>query len=342
MGGRLCLTVVAYERNAGISPLAIHPKSKALAGDLGCSVEMTAVWVLWLVMAVGVVWADEVGGRVRRGAWPVEWESMATRLEQILAHTAMEVGERKAAADLPMLERAAAGHRPRGFRAALERVAVEGPAVIAEIKKASPSRGLIRGDFQPRMLGPALEGAGAACLSVLTDEEFFQGSLGDLEAVSAAVGIPCLRKDFILDPFQILEARAAGADAVLLIVAALDDDTLELLHAFAEDMELDVLVEAHTHEEIDRAVGLGARMIGVNSRDLKSFAVKTESLLFLVDGLPADVLRVAESGIRSAEDVRALRAGGYQAFLVGEALMRQPDPAAQLALLLDREYSRVI
>ncbi len=267
---------------------------------------------------------------------------MTTQLEQILAHTLLEVTERKAAANMPALEQAAAAYRPRGFRAALARVAAEGPAVIAEIKKASPSRGLIRADFRPAALGPALEGAGAACLSVLTDEAFFQGSLGDLKTVSETVGIPCLRKDFLLDPFQILEARAAGADAVLLIVAALDDERLGLLHTFAEDLELDVLVEAHTHEEIDRAAGLGARMIGVNSRDLKSFTVKTESLLFMAESLPKDVLRVAESGIRSAEDIRELRGAGYEAFLVGEALMRQPDPAAQLALLLDREYSRTI
>ena len=267
---------------------------------------------------------------------------MPTQLDQILAHTMLEVTERKAAADLPVLERAAAAHRPRGFRAALERVGETGPAVIAEIKRASPSRGLIRSDFRPAALGPALEGAGAACLSVLTDGEFFQGSLGDLATVSSLVSIPCLRKDFIVDPFQILEARAAGADAVLLIVAALEDDKLELLHTFAEDLELDVLVEAHNHEEIDRAVGLGARMIGVNSRDLKSFTVKTESLLFMVESLPKDVVRVAESGIRTPEDIRSLRSAGYEAFLVGEALMRQPDPAAQLALLLDREYSQTI
>ncbi len=265
--------------------------------------------------------------------------SMPTQLDQILAHTLLEVTERKATANLPLLERRAVEHRPRGFRAALERVAAVGPAVIAEIKKASPSKGLIRADFRPAVLAPALERAGAACLSVLTDGEFFQGSLADLEAASAASAIPCLRKDFTLDPFQILEARASGADAVLLIVAALDDERLGLLHAFATDLGLDVLVEVHTHEEIDRAVQLGADLIGVNSRDLKSFTVKTESLLFLAESLPKNVVRVAESGIRSSEDIQELRAGGYQAFLIGEALMRQPDPAATLALMLDREYS---
>ena len=267
---------------------------------------------------------------------------MAIGLEQILAHTRLEVGARKVRANLPVMERAAARHRPRGFMAGLRAVAAEGPAVIAELKKASPSRGVIRADFEPVVLARELVKAGAAALSVLTDTEFFQGSLENLERVSAAVSIPCLRKDFIVDPFQILEARAAGADAVLLIVAALEEAQLGLLHAFARDLDLDVLVEAHTREEVERAVSLGAQMIGVNSRDLKSFAVKTESLLQLVDALPKGVLSVAESGIRTSEDVRTLRAGGYDAFLIGETLMRQPDPAAQLALLLDRDYSHEV
>ena len=267
---------------------------------------------------------------------------MPTQLDQILAHTLLEVTQRKSVANLPELERQAIEHTPRGFEANLRAVSATGPAVIAEIKKASPSRGLIRADFRPADLGPALETAGAAALSVLTDTEFFQGSLDDLTAVSAAVSIPCLRKDFILDPFQILEARAAGADAILLIVAALADDRLQLLQDFAQDLGLDVLVEAHDHTEIDRAVQLGARIIGVNSRDLRNFTVKTESLLFMVEALPAEVLRVAESGIRTADDLASLREGGYQAFLVGEALMRQPEPAATLALLLDRQYSQNI
>ncbi len=264
---------------------------------------------------------------------------MPTHLDQILAHTLLDVTERKSRADLPQLEREAIAHTPRGFEVALRgRSAIE-PAIIAEIKRASPSRGLIRVDFRPAVLAPALAHAGAAALSVLTDAEFFQGSLEDLKAVSATVTIPCLRKDFILDPFQILEARAAGADAILLIVAALAEDQLELLHAFATDLGLDVLVEAHDREEIHRAVALGATMIGVNSRDLRSFTVRPESLFELADALPASVLRVAESGIRSADDITQLRAGGYQAFLIGEALMRQPEPAAALALLLGRDFS---
>lgn len=267
---------------------------------------------------------------------------MSTQLDQILAHTLLEVTQRKATADLAELERRAAEYRPRSFAHCLLAASEQGPAIIAEIKKASPSRGLIRADFRPTDLAVALESAGAAALSVLTDTEFFGGSLADLEDVSASVSIPCLRKDFIIDPFQILEARAAGADAILLIVAALNDDKLDLLHAFATDLGLDVLVEAHDHTEIDRAVQLGASIIGVNSRDLRNFTVKTESLLFMAEALPADVLRVAESGIRTPEDIAALRHGGYQAFLVGEALMRQPEPAATLALLLDRQYSQDI
>lgn len=267
---------------------------------------------------------------------------MPTQLDQILAHTLLEVTRRKATADLPDLERRAAAHTPRGFAANLRRVGQTGPAIIAEIKKASPSRGLIRADFRPSVLAPALESAGAAALSVLTDEEFFQGSLADLEAASAVTSIPVLRKDFILDPFQILEARASGADAILLIVAALADDQIALLHAFATDLGLDVLVEAHDHAEIRRAVDLGARILGVNSRDLRSFTVRSESLLLLAENLPADVLRIAESGIRTAADIASLTAGGYHAFLIGEALMRQPEPAAALALLLDREFSTTI
>lgn len=264
---------------------------------------------------------------------------MPTQLDQILAHTLLEVSHRKAVAPLPELERRAAAHRPRGFARHLRAAGRTRPAVIAEIKKASPSRGLIRADFRPAELARSLAAAGAAALSVLTDAEFFGGSLNDLEAASANVAIPCLRKDFVLDPFQVLEARAAGADAILLIVAALSDDQLELLHSFARDLELDVLVEAHDAEEIGRAIDAGAEIIGVNSRDLRSFVVSSERLLELCDLLPNEVLRVAESGIRTADDIDHLRAGGYEAFLVGEALMRQPEPAAMLALMLDRNYS---
>ena len=264
---------------------------------------------------------------------------MPTQLDQILARTLLDVNARKLTADYHQLERKAAAHAPRGFVRALRAASADGPAVIAEIKKASPSKGLIRSDFHPAKLAAAFELAGAAALSILTDEVFFLGSINDLEAASAAVKIPCIRKDFILDPFQVLEARAAGADAILLIVAAHTDNGLRDLHAEAVTLGLDVLCEAHDRDEIQRAANLGFDLIGVNSRDLRSFTVRTESLIELATWLPATALRVAESGIRTAEDIARLQAVGYGAFLIGEALMRQPDPGAALALLLDRDYS---
>jgi indole-3-glycerol phosphate synthase len=264
---------------------------------------------------------------------------MPTQLDQILARTLLDVNARKLTADYHQLERKAAAHTPRGFVRALRAASANGPAIIAEIKKASPSKGLIRSDFHPAKLAVAFELAGAAALSILTDEVFFLGSIHDLEAASSAVDIPCIRKDFILDPFQVLEARAAGADAILLIVAAHTDNGLRDLHAEAVTLGLDVLCEAHDRDEIQRAADLGFDLIGVNSRDLRSFTVRTDSLLELAAWLPATALHVAESGIRTAEDIARLQAVGYSAFLVGEALMRQPDPGAALALLLDRDYS---
>jgi indole-3-glycerol phosphate synthase len=264
---------------------------------------------------------------------------MSTQLDQILAHTLLQVQSRKAVADYDLLERRATEHTPRGFTAGLRTGASNGPAIIAEIKKASPSKGLIRGDFYPATLARGLEMAGAAALSVLTDEEFFQGSLTYLHEASSVVNIPCLRKDFILDPFQVLEARAAGADSILLIVAAHTDASLSALRDAANSMGLDVLCEAHSREEMERAVALGFDLIGVNSRDLRTFVVRPDLLVELAMWKPKDVVLVAESGIGSAQTISQLRSAGYDAFLVGEALMRQPDPAAALALLLDREYS---
>jgi len=264
---------------------------------------------------------------------------MATQLDQILAHTLLQVKARKAVADYGLLEHQAAEHTPRGFTAGLRAAAANGPAIIAEIKKASPSKGLIRSDFYPATLARTFESAGAAALSVLTDEEFFQGSLSYLREASGVVKIPCLRKDFILDRFQVLEARAANADAILLIVSALNDASLSDLRDEAINLGLDVLCETHDREEMERAVALGFDLIGVNSRDLRAFTVRPEVLLELAPRMPKDAVMVAESGIRSAEEIAELRAVGYDAFLVGEALMRQPDPAAALALLLDREYS---
>jgi indole-3-glycerol phosphate synthase len=263
---------------------------------------------------------------------------MPTQLDQILAHTLLQVRARKATADFGLLESNAAAHTPRGFTVALKSVASRGPAIIAEIKKASPSKGLIRSDFYPAILARNFQAAGAAALSVLTDEEFFQGSLANLEEASAEVEIPCLRKDFILDPFQVLEARAAGADAILLIVSAHTDDTLSDLRDEANSMNLDVLCETHDRAEMERAIGLGFDLIGVNSRDLRTFAVNTNLFTELAAFIPKHAVTVAESGIRTAEDIARLRAQGYDAFLVGEALMRQPDPGAALALLIDHDY----
>ena len=259
---------------------------------------------------------------------------MSTQLEQILAHTLHEVTDRRAVADLALLERRAAAHRPRGFEAALRKSAASGPAIIAELKKASPSRGLIRSNFDPAALASSLQSAGATALSVLTDEKFFQGSLENLTLASQAVSIPCLRKDFILDPFQILEARAACADAVLLIVAALADADLKILRDEARRMELDVLCEVHDRAELARAAALGFTIIGVNSRNLHTMQVEPQTQLDLAQWLPCETVRVAESGIRTAAEIAQMRSAGYNAFLVGESLMRQPDPATALSALL--------
>jgi indole-3-glycerol phosphate synthase len=264
---------------------------------------------------------------------------MLTQLERILAHTLVEVKERRAVANTSLLERMATAHRPRGFEAALRRVSASGPAVIAELKKASPSRGLIRADFQPAALAESLEAGGAAALSVLTEKKFFQGSLEYLEAASAAVKIPCLRKDFILDPFQILEARASGADAILLIIAALDDGTLKSLYEEAKRLDLDVLCEIHDREELERAVALGFTVIGVNSRNLHTMEVRPQTQIELAPWLPQEAMLVAESGIRTTADITAMRAAGYGAFLIGESLMRQPDPGEALIALLQHEHA---
>src|ERR1700722_5379313 len=268
--------------------------------------------------------------------------ALSTHLQKILAHTALVVAERKATADLAALERQAQAHTPRGFAAALKRQRTAGtwPAVIAELKKASPSKGLIREFFEPAALARSLEAAGASTLSVLTDEQFFQGSLTNLEIASATVKIPCLRKDFMIDPFQMLEARASAADAILLIVAALTDEQLLTLSQAPASLQLDILCEVHSAEELDRALGLHrqipVQMIGVNSRNLHTFAVDPQIQFDLAPRIPDGVVRIAESGIRTHEDILRLIAAGYDAFLIGETLMRQPDPAAALTQLLHR------
>jgi indole-3-glycerol phosphate synthase len=266
---------------------------------------------------------------------------MPVSLDQILRSTRGKVAEDKRAADLRELEKRAERHTPRGFRRALEEKNRVGVAVIAELKKASPSKGLIRAEFCVEELARELEKGGAAALSVLTDEEYFQGSLSNLRMASAEVKIPCLRKDFIVDGFQLLEARAGSADAVLLIVAALSPMELAGLALTARSLELDVLCEVHDEDELQRAVDAGCDLIGVNTRDLRTFTVDPETAFRLADRLPKNVVKVAESGIRSGEDIAQLREAGYQAFLIGESLMRAERPGEALRELVASSEYRV-
>ena len=255
-------------------------------------------------------------------------------LERILAKTRETVAERKERVPFHVLEQRASKHAPRGFARALRARSQKSPAIIAELKKASPSKGLIRPEFDVRSLALELADAGAAALSVLTDEPFFQGGLENLEIASAAVTIPCLRKDFMVDEYQLVEARAHGADAILLIVAALTDSELTTLKDAAHRYELDVLCEVHTGEELDRVLDLDCDAIGVNNRDLSTFAVKLEVSFDLATRLPIGAVHVSESGIETAEDMTRLRAAGFHAFLIGESLMRRPDPGKALEALL--------
>jgi indole-3-glycerol phosphate synthase len=263
---------------------------------------------------------------------------MSTRLDKILETTRASIAAAKTRLSAADLERKATLHQPRGWAAALRKRAASEPAVIAEIKKASPSKGVIREDFDVSRLAQSYEKGGAAALSVLTDEPFFKGSLLNLELASAAVNLPCLRKDFILDEYQIVEARAHRGDAILLIAAALAEVELKRFTALAHEYSLDVLVEVHTASELDEVLNAlgdnGADAIGVNHRDLKTFEVRMETSLALADRIPSSIVRVAESGISSSEDLDRLRAAGFDAFLIGESLMRQPDPGSALAALV--------
>ncbi|WP_076071054.1 indole-3-glycerol phosphate synthase TrpC [Sphingomonas montana] len=261
---------------------------------------------------------------------------MSDRLREICATTRTHVAAMKAA--LPPSElaaRIAAATPPRGFRAALDaKVAAGGYGLIAEIKKASPSKGLIREDFDPPAHARAYAAGGAACLSVLTDRPYFQGDDVYLVAARAAVTIPALRKDFMVDPWQVAEARALGADAILIIVAALDDAQMTEIESAAIDHGMDVLVEVHDRTELDRALALRSRLIGVNNRDLRDFSVdlaRTEELAGLV---PAGTTLVAESGITGPADVARLAAHGIRCFLVGETLMRHADVESATRALL--------
>jgi len=263
---------------------------------------------------------------------------MSTHLDRILTTTRATVTAAKTSVPVRELERMATAHQPRGWAAALRQKTATGLAVIAEIKKASPSKGLIRADFDVVWLAERYFAGGAATLSVLTDEPFFQGSLRYLELASAAVPLPCLRKDFIIDEYQIVEARAHCGDAILLIAAALSDGELQRFSQAAHNLSLDVLVEVHSAEELVRVLDVlgktGADAIGVNNRDLRTFDVRLETSLELVQRIPPGVVRVAESGIATPGDLARLRAAGFDAFLIGESLMRQPDPGSALAALL--------
>jgi indole-3-glycerol phosphate synthase len=257
---------------------------------------------------------------------------MTATLGQLVAEARQRVEKCKRSGDIAGLRARAMQRQPRGFRNALLQTR---PAIIAELKKASPSKGLIRVDFDPVKLARELQDAGAAALSVLTEETHFQGSLEYLQAVSGAVSIPLLRKDFIVDEFQVVEARACGADAILLIVAALDDEDLVRLKQSADELQLDVLCEVHDDVELKRAVALGFDIIGVNSRDLKTFKVDLNNALEVAAGIPKSAVAVAESGIHTHDDVRRILEAGFQAMLVGESLMRQPRPGSALEALLN-------
>ena len=261
---------------------------------------------------------------------------MSDILERIAAYKRDEVTARKAARPIAEVEAAArSASRPRGFRAALERA--HGPgrlALIAEIKKASPSRGLIREDFDPPALARAYEDGGAACLSVLTDAPSFQGADDYLVAARAATALPCIRKEFLVDPWQVAESRALGADAILVILAMVDDALAAELMAAARTFGMDVLVETHDAAEMARAGRLGADLVGVNNRDLRTFAVDLAVTERLVAAAPPNALLVTESGIFTPADAARLERSGARAMLVGESLMRQADVAAATRALL--------
>ena|SRR5450432_442819 len=262
---------------------------------------------------------------------------MSDILQRILARKVGEIQERSARISLEDLKsRAAAAPSPRGFVDALRKKIANGhAAVIAEVKKASPSRGVIRADFHPADIARSYEAGGAACLSVLTDMDFFQGADAYLREAREACALPVLRKDFTVDAYQIHEARVLGADCILLIVAALSDAALAELSALAHKLGMDVLVEAHDAQELDRALATPARLIGINNRDLRTFETSLDITLALRDRVPADRLLITESGIHTHADVARMRKAGINAFLVGEAFMRADDPGTELRQLFD-------
>jgi indole-3-glycerol phosphate synthase len=264
-------------------------------------------------------------------------------LQKILARKAEEIAERARRVSLDELKkRLADAPVPRGFvKAIRSRIATGLPAVIAEIKKASPSKGLLRADFHPAEIAGSYERHGATCLSVLTDRDFFQGDDANLQQARAACALPVLRKDFTVDPYQVYEARVLGADAILLIVAALGDARLRELAALAAALDMDVLVEVHDAHELERALALPTPLIGINNRDLRTFRTTLTTTLDLLDKIPGDRIVVTESGIHAPCDVAQMRGRGVNAFLVGETFMKADDPGVKLRELFDVSTQRL-
>jgi indole-3-glycerol phosphate synthase len=260
---------------------------------------------------------------------------MSDILKTILARKVEEIRQRSAQVSLRELSaRCVDLADTRGFAAALHKKIADGrPAVIAEVKKASPSKGVIRADFHPAEIARSYEQGGAACLSVLTDVDFFQGADAYLQEARAACALPVLRKDFVIDDYQVYESRCLGADCILLIVAALGDAALAELSGLALELGMDVLVEVHDIDELERALQVPVPLVGINNRDLRSFEVSLQTTLSMRDAVPKDRLLVTESGIITPADVALMRENGVDAFLVGEAFMRAEDPGAELARL---------